>query len=101
MNTSVSWAYSSTIGGLRVRLRSATCRFESRRCCTAEADGRVLRRARGGGLAASASRSIAAAHAAARLRNCDLDADDEAEIDRPARLTTLSCTVEFKPTRST
>jgi len=43
--------------------------LDAKRCRTADFDGRVGLRFVGGGLAASSSRSIAAAHAAARLRN--------------------------------
>jgi hypothetical protein len=52
-------------------------------------------------LAASSSRSIAVAQAVARLRNCDLEVADEAEMDGPVRATTLSRTVGRSPARST
>ena len=68
---------------------------------TAEADGRVARRAGGGGLAASSSRSNSAAHAAARLRNCDREPADEAVIVGPAAARILSRIVVLSPARST
>jgi hypothetical protein len=68
---------------------------------TADADGRVARRAGGGGLAASSSRSSAAAHAAVRLRNCDRETADDAVIVGPAAATTLSRTVALNPALST
>jgi hypothetical protein len=68
---------------------------------TAEAEGRVARRAGGGGFAASSRRSNAAAQAAARFRNCDREVAEEAEIVRPARSTTLLRMTVLNPARST
>lgn len=89
------------VGRFLVCLRSAIRRFPARRLRTADADGRVARRAGGGGLAASSRRSNAAAQAAARLRNCDRDADEDALIVGPAAATTRSRTAGRSPARST
>lgn len=92
--------YSSIGGAFRSCLRSDTRRFESSLRRTADPDGLVARRAGGGGLAASSSRSIAAAHAEARLRNCDREPDDEAVIVGPAAPSTLAHTAADSPARS-
>src|SRR4029078_10934231 len=81
-------------------LRSATCRLAASRLRTAEADGRVARRAAGGGLAASSSRSSSAAHAAARFRNCDLEPADDALMTGPAAASILSRMGALSPARS-
>jgi hypothetical protein len=75
--------------------------LETSRLRTAEADGRVARRAGGGGLAASSRRSSAAAHAAALLRNCEREPADEAVIVAPAVASTLSRIAVLRPARST
>lgn len=98
---SLTWCYSSAPGRRRDCFRSATCRLPVSRLRTADAEGRVARRAGGGGLAASSSRSNAAAQAAARLRNWDRELADEAVIVGPAEASTLSRTVELRPARST
>jgi hypothetical protein len=88
-------------GRRRACLRSATCRLPVNRLRTAEADGRVGRRAGGGGLAASSSRSRTAAHADARLRNCERESADDAVIVGPAAASTLSRRASLRPARST
>lgn len=93
--------YSSPEGRFLPSLRSATCRLAASRLRTAEADGRVARRAGGGGLAASSSRSNSAAQAAARLRNCDREPAEEAVMTGPAALRILSRTAASSPARST
>ena len=97
----VSCHYSSIGGAFRSCFRSDTRRFESSLRRTADPDGLVARRVGGGGLAASSSRSIAAAHAAARLRNCERELDEEAVIVGPATPSTLAHTAAESPARST
>jgi hypothetical protein len=75
--------------------------LDANRRRTTEAEGRVARRGGGGGLAASSSRSSAAAHAIVRFRNCDREADDDAEITDPSAAITRSRIVVLSPAAAT